>query len=594
MLDLGTMKIGVQVDDGKAKTELKGLGNEAEISSGKFGKLGQAGSALKGALTAIGFTVIAKEIIDLGKAALSAFADFEQLEGGIETLFSTASDAVMKNAQMAYATAGMSMNEYMSLATDFSAALVSDLDGDVEEAARITDMAIQDMSDNANKMGTDIQSIENAYQGFAKGNYTMLDNLKLGYGGTKSEMERLLADAEKLSGVHYDINNLDDVYEAIHVIQGEIGITGTTAEEASKTIQGSVAMAKASWQNLLIAFGTGENIDEAFDNFVNSVGTAASNVLPAIGRIAKNIVTAVVDRLPGFFREKVPQAINKILTILKDTVPQMVSKIGDMLKDLASVLSEPGTLRNFADKAGDIIKSLITGLIERFPDLVSGLWSLIKALPGLVVDSLGALVELGKDIVSAIWAGLKEIWGAVAGWFAEKIEQVKDWWNSILYPQSEPDIDINAADSVQKAQADYVAYRNGRLRESIEAGKAYANAKLTTNAAWNFHKVGIKEIPYDNYPAMLHKGEAVLTANEVNQYRRMLEQDGNKQNYTTVVSQGIDYRQLAKTLVDALQGMDSTTTVTIDGKAIAQTTAPYMKPVLNTLQNRADRRLGYV
>ena len=200
-----------------------------------------------------------------------------------------------ENANKAYKTAGMSANDYMQNVTSFSASLLKSVAGDTDKAAKIADMAMTDMSDNANKMGTDMSMIQSAYQGFAKQNYTMLDNLKLGYGGTKSEMERLLKDAQKISGIKYDISNLNDVYQAIHVIQGELGITGTTAKEASTTIQGSVSAMKSAWQNMLTGIATGntENMGNLVNNLANSVITAAQNILPRVQEIASGIVSVL-------------------------------------------------------------------------------------------------------------------------------------------------------------------------------------------------------------------------------------------------------------------------------------------------------------
>ncbi len=228
------------------------------------------------------------------KSAYSAFADFEQLEGGIATLFKkdldpAAFEYVMARANDAYMNAGVSANKYMESVTAFSASLLQSTGGNTLEAATVADMAMQDMSDNANKMGTNLESIQNAYQGFAKQNYTMLDNLKLGYGGTKSEMERLLADAGKITGKKYDLNNLADVFEAIHAIQEQQGITGTTAEEAATTVAGSTNMMKASWENLLTSIGRGKDIKQASKNFVKSFTTMMKNAIPAAGKALKGI-----------------------------------------------------------------------------------------------------------------------------------------------------------------------------------------------------------------------------------------------------------------------------------------------------------------
>lgn len=255
-----------EVELRKQTTALNDLGNETrkagnatDETSGKFSKLGEvAKGAAKVALAVVGATATA--VGALVKQAVESYAEYEQLVGGVDTLFGSASAEVQKKADNAYKTAGMSANEYMETVTGFSASLIQSLGGDTEKAAKYADMAITDMSDNANKMGTDMSLIQNAYQGFAKQNYTMLDNLKLGYGGTKEEMERLLKDASKISGIKYDISSYADIVDAIHVVQTEMGITGTTAKEASTTIQGSISSMKSAWQNLLTGLAD-ENAD---------------------------------------------------------------------------------------------------------------------------------------------------------------------------------------------------------------------------------------------------------------------------------------------------------------------------------------------
>lgn len=222
----------------------KALGPGAESAGASAGKL--SGGALVKSMAGVLAAAGAGKLIS---NSLFAGADLQQSIGGIETLYKGASDKMMKYANQAYMTSGVSANEYMQQVTSYSAGLISSMGGDVDAAADVANMAMIDMADNANKMGTPIENIQNAYQGFAKQNYTMLDNLKLGYGGTKTEMERLLQDATKISGVEYNIDNLNDVYEAIHVIQGEIGITGTTQKEASETISGSIGMMKAAYQD---------------------------------------------------------------------------------------------------------------------------------------------------------------------------------------------------------------------------------------------------------------------------------------------------------------------------------------------------------
>ena len=312
MIDLGKLSAKVEIDTNKATKDLnnfgkstdegkKGvsdLGKETENTSGKvnmFGQVLKANLVSKAITTAVsGLISNIKLIGDAFVGVIQKYADYEQLIGGVETLFKDSADKVSKYADEAYKTAGLSANAYMETVTGFSASLLQSLNGDTEKAADAANQAIIDMSDNANKMGTSMESIQNAYQGFAKQNYTMLDNLKLGYGGTKEEMKRLLADAEKLTGVKYDISNLNDVYSAIHVIQTELGITGTTAKEAETTISGSINSLKASWENLLIGLGrTDSDISKLVSNVVNSAITVVKNVVPVVGQIFVGLKEAV-------------------------------------------------------------------------------------------------------------------------------------------------------------------------------------------------------------------------------------------------------------------------------------------------------------
>ena len=260
----------------------KGLKNAGEQMGGFANKL-KGGLSVAAKVGGAAIAAAAAGIAALTKSAISNYAEYEQLVGGVETLFKDSSDTVLKYANEAYKTAGLSANEYMSTVTSFSASLLQSLGGDTSQAAEYANRALSDMSDNANKMGSSMESIQNAYMSFSRGQYQLLDNLKLGYGGTKQEMERLLADAEKLTGIHYDINNLSDVYSAIHIIQTELGITGTTATEASTTIQGSINQMKSAWENFVAGLmDSNADISALTDNLVNSIVIAGKNILPAI------------------------------------------------------------------------------------------------------------------------------------------------------------------------------------------------------------------------------------------------------------------------------------------------------------------------
>lgn len=323
-MDLFNLSAKLSLDDSGFRNGLKraeGLGKGLASSiSAKTIAMGQ----MLGNFATKAVSTVSSSLKELVKGSIDAYADYEQLVGGVETLFGTggksleeymettkdvtkrnvgeytrlthAQELVMENANKAYKTAGLSVNEYMETTTSFAAALVSSLNGDTYSAAVVADMAVQDMADNANKMGSSMESIQNAYQGFAKQNYTMLDNLKLGYGGTKKEMERLLKDAGKIAGKKFNLNNLADVYEAIHVIQTELGITGTTAKEAEGTISGSISTMKAAWKNLLVAFGDpNANLSEKVDAFTKSVGTVVKNVFPVFKRVVQNMWDSLGD-----------------------------------------------------------------------------------------------------------------------------------------------------------------------------------------------------------------------------------------------------------------------------------------------------------
>lgn len=264
-------------------------GSDAGKAAGKSISSGISGSLTGKAMLGIG-AVVGSALVTGISTSVKEGGKLEQSIGGIQTLFKNSANTVMKNASNAWKTAGISANEYMEQSTGFGASLIKSLGGNTVKAAKLADIAITDMSDNANKFGTDIGSIQNAYQGFAKGNFTMLDNLKLGYGGTKEEMQKLLQEASKLSGVHYDIGNFGDIVSALHEIQSEMGITGTTAKEAASTVSGSFSAVKASLSNLMGGMSLGGDISGLVDNFASSFGTFFNdNLLPMIDNVVSNM-----------------------------------------------------------------------------------------------------------------------------------------------------------------------------------------------------------------------------------------------------------------------------------------------------------------
>lgn len=433
------------MSDGTVIIEIDGDSGKFEKALSRIGKVATA--AIAGATTAV---------VAIGKAAVTAYADYEQLVGGVETLFEDSASTVMEYANNAYKTAGMSANTYMETVTSFSASLLQSVGNDTAEAARVADMAITDMSDNANKMGTDIERIQDAYQGFAKQNYTMLDNLKLGYGGTKTEMERLLADAEKLTGIKYDINNLKDVYEAIHVIQTEMGITGTTAAEASSTIQGSLAMTKASWENLLVGMADDtQDFDSLIDNFVSSVSILGDNLLPRIEIVLEgvvklisalgpkiaatlpglvgsvlpgllegvvSIVTALADAIPGLLDSVVQvllsqgpsliQASMDLFLLLYDglisAVPTLISAAAEIVTTLATMLTDPAFLVGWVESAFGLITDLVEGITAALPVLIAAAPIIIQNLVTAITESLPLIIECALSLVQTLTTALIE------------------------------------------------------------------------------------------------------------------------------------------------------------------------------------------
>ena len=402
-------------EDGSVVIKIKGDDSPFQKVLGKIGSA--VNTAVKASAAAVG--AASAGVAALGTACINAYADYEQLAGGVETLFKDSAETIHSFADNAYKTAGLSANEYMETVTSFSASLLQSLDGDTEKAAAAADLAITDMADNANKMGTAMESIQYAYQGFAKQNYTMLDNLKLGYGGTKEEMERLLADAEKLSGVKYDLSSYADVVEAIHVIQTEMGITGTTAKEASTTIQGSVASMKAAWANLMVGMADDtQNFDMLLSNFIESIGTVADNLLPRIGVVIEGMGKLVAGLAPEI-ASALPTLTNELLPNLVELGVQSISALvqgiqenGDSLA--AGALSIVGTLAEgiaellpmVADTAASLAVSLADGLTESLPNIIPIAIETISTLVENLTENANTVIDAGIQIILALGEGL--------------------------------------------------------------------------------------------------------------------------------------------------------------------------------------------
>lgn len=370
----------------------KGIDEVGQKTSGLGEKL-KSGLATAGKVAVAGVAAGATAIGALGTKAVAAYADYEQLVGGVETLFKDSQDQVMDYANNAYKTAGLSANEYMETVTSFSASLLQSLGGDTSAAADKANLAITDMSDNANKMGTDMTSIQNAYQGFAKSNYTMLDNLKLGYGGTQAEMERLLADAEKISGIKYDISSYADIVDAIHVVQTEMGITGTTAEEAASTIQGSFGMMKSAWQNLVTGMADpDQDLGVLVGNFTDSVVIAGNNLIPRIQELLPRIVEATTS-LIGTVSEQLPAILGTVLPSLVEGATNLVTGLMAALPSVLSVL---------ADVAPTVINTLVPAFIELLPQITQTGIDVIVSLAQGIADALPQLIPAATDAIIKI------------------------------------------------------------------------------------------------------------------------------------------------------------------------------------------------
>lgn len=511
----------------------KGLQNAKKSAgglSGLFGKVSSAASTVGKGIFNVAERVATVSVAaaSAGEAAVSAltalavnsYADYEQLVGGVETLYKTSADKVQQYADDAYKTAGLSANAYMETATTFAAALVSSLGGDTEQAAELANTAIGDMSDNANKMGTDMESIQNAYNGFSKQNYTMLDNLKLGYGGTKTEMERLIDDANKLNAAqgkttNYTIDSYADVVSAIHDVQNEMGITGTTAKEAASTIQGSVSAAKSAWSNLITGVADDSaDFGQLISNFVDSATTAASNIIPRVeialngaAKLIESLVPPIMAELPALIETVLPQlaqsAVNivetlvteisanaaqlidsaiQIITVLGNGIYQMLPTVAQsalqIVLTLVSKLNE--NMPQMLDTAGQMLIAFVEGVSEHLPDIMLAAASIVETLLTYFVEHLPDIVDgamqMGDAVIDGIIDGISAAWDSLVSWF-------NGLWDGLF-------------------------------------GNRSVNVDVNSSGANGSHAGGLDYVPFNNYVANLHRGEMVLTADEADSYRR--------------------------------------------------------------------------
>ena len=392
----GTLKFDTSLDTGGLQS---GMGKVASVAQQALGVF--TGQMMTRAVDALA---------NLGKSALDSVGQLEQNVGGVETLFGDAADAVIASADRAYQTAGMSANDYMSTVTSFSASLLQSLGGNTEEAAKVADMAIIDMADNANKMGTSMDMIQNAYQGFAKQNYTMLDNLKLGYGGTKTEMERLLADAEKLTGVKYDINNLNDVYQAIHAVQEEMGITDTTAKEAASTLEGSMASAKAAWDNFMNGSGDADQLADAFATAADNIVKNLAEIIPRFAETLPALGGAIIAQIPGLVAAIVPAVLSAGQSVLKQLQDAVLdfdfAGTADKVVQMITGFIEGDGLGSLLDTLATIFTGIVNGISSMLPSLLPALIELISYVVTSLLDQLPAILDCALELILGLAQGI--------------------------------------------------------------------------------------------------------------------------------------------------------------------------------------------
>lgn len=379
---------------GAIRGQLDPEASSAGISAGN----NIAGSMIK----TIGTAIAAAGIGKLFSSALSEGADLQQSMGGIETLFKGSADRVKKYADEAYKTSGLSANDYMQNVTSFSASLLQSMGGDTEKAADKANMAMVDMSDNANKMGTNMGDIQNAYQGFAKQNYAMLDNLKLGYGGSKSEMERLLTDAQKLTGVKYDINNLSDVYSAIHAVQEQLGVTGTTAKESAETFSGSLASMKSAFSNVLGKLALGQAIGSELNALAETTSTFLfKNLFPMVGNILKGLPTAI-----GTFISASAPILSQQLGGLFSSIDtnQVLSSFQTTFNNVLNWIT--ANLPSFLAKGVEILTNIGNGILQAIPTLITTAGQIINNLFNFLMTNLPVIFEAGKNLLLNLVDGI--------------------------------------------------------------------------------------------------------------------------------------------------------------------------------------------
>lgn len=490
-------KLGSTTDFKSSLAAIKTDGMSAELGK-------SLGKGMVKGLAALG---IGKLIADTIADSLKAYADYEQLVGGVETLFKDSADVVQQYAAQAYKTQGLSANSYMETVTSFSAAMINALGGDTAEAARVSNMAITDMADNANKMGTSMEEVQRAYQSMARGNFGMLDSLKLGYGGTRAEMERMLADAEKLTGVKYDISNFADIANAIHAIQTEMGITGTTAKEAATTLQGSLASVKASWQNVLVAMADpNADLSAVFGSMVSSISTLLKNAIPVIGEIATQLII------------QLPDAVIELAPVLLEAVGQMLLSVGEKLEAwmeevmlaFANWFLEclDGIGQWFVDM-GNAISSGIDSVVNWFATLPSRILEMLNNLISEAYSAGASLVaSFGEGILSNFSAAedpLAMLMEASSGYFTHSPAK-KGAFSGKGYPLYSG---MNMADALGEGFTKRIGSVTRQIAAGMDSLASVVNGGVTNNTSISMSVTADSTTTLDNLVAQARRARAL-------------------------------------------------------------------------------------
>lgn len=638
MATLGTLEYLISVNDSgvssqinKAENKMKNLGNS--ISSFTIAKGTLIADFAKKAFSTV--YNVAKDTI---KGAVDAYGRYEQLEGGIRKLFGQdVKTEVINNARNAFKTAGMSANEYMELVTDFSASLISSLNGDTSKAAEVADMAIQDMADNANTFGTSMDSIQNAYKGFAKQNYTMLDNLKLGYGGTRKEMQRLLKDAEKIQkqqgkNTKYSINNLNDIYEAIHVIQESMNITGTTKNEAEGTIEGSIASAKAAWDNVLTALGSGQNVGKTVKSFAGTLKQVFKNVTPVAIEAVRglfegaktllpeigNLTVGVLDQLGRtiFGDETWDITINWIQNAwdaVKTAFDTAIQWVGKTFETTVKWLQDAwDTVSGAFTSVGEWVKNAYEATVKWVRDGWTNITNSFAAAREMAANAIKAFVEWAnkkwEDIQSKVdevkkWAS--NAFQAVVEWgqkkwedIQTKVDEASKWatnafkatveWGERFYDDIMAQIhgiprviDVTVQYNASGVHTDdtgntfgggggnrFGTNNNGSRGGGLDAPITY---KPKAKGDWS--------VPYDNYPALLHRGEIVMNKSQARRYR-----DGE--------SAGISAVDIGEVVGDAIKEAMGKINVYLSADKVGNLTTQRINKNIQAISNARLRALG--